>query len=348
MPARRKTDGPKLNDRQVRVLYCITREYITHGKPVSSKQVLERSDLMYSSATIRNDMRKLEFLGYIYQPHTSAGRIPTDKGLRFYLESIKELNDELKESSAAISLRQVSVIGDIEHLLMGMARIIAKVSSAFVMVERPDIDKLVVKHVAISPVTEGYLNVTVVTDLGVTVNSTVFAGYEYHNYLDLQKRVNSVVAGKTIGEIREGLRNFKLVQEQWYSKEIEELFYFLGGVFENDGGERYYKYGLEYLVTNKNLGWQDISGLVKYIENPRKLEILMSKFSEVSTEKVLIGNEIEIPELKNFALFVAPYKRFSEKLGMIVIMASKINLYETTYAYLRFASNRLSEAFSKR
>ncbi|MDD5743500.1 MAG: heat-inducible transcription repressor HrcA, partial [Mesotoga sp.] len=101
--SRRRMIGPDLNSRQVRVLYCISREYISTGKPVSSKQVLEHSNLNFSSATVRNDMRKLEFLGYINQPHTSAGRVLTDKGLRFYLDSIKSISRDLQESNVAIA-----------------------------------------------------------------------------------------------------------------------------------------------------------------------------------------------------------------------------------------------------
>ncbi|MDD4479103.1 MAG: heat-inducible transcription repressor HrcA, partial [Mesotoga sp.] len=135
--SRRRMIGPDLNSRQVRVLYCISREYISTGKPVSSKQVLEHSNLNFSSATVRNDMRKLEFLGYINQPHTSAGRVLTDKGLRFYLDSIKSISRDLQESKVAIAIRQASFMGDTERLLQGMTRILAHAASAFVIIEKP-------------------------------------------------------------------------------------------------------------------------------------------------------------------------------------------------------------------
>ncbi|HCO69079.1 MAG TPA: heat-inducible transcription repressor HrcA, partial [Mesotoga infera] len=247
--SKKRTGGPELNPRQIRVLYCVSREYISSGKPVSSKQVLEHSNLKFSSATVRNDMRKLEFLGYIYQPYTSAGRVLTDKGLRFYFDSVKTITEDLRESNVAIAIRQTSVVGDVEHLLQGMTRILARAVSGFVVIEKPKFDSLFVNSVAISKITDGYLNVSIVTDLGVSLNTTVFVGTSDFDIASFQKYVNMAVVGKTIGEIRKGIKNVELRYDEWHDRRLQDIIQFLQSIFEKENEEKYYKYGLEFIIS---------------------------------------------------------------------------------------------------
>jgi heat-inducible transcriptional repressor len=346
--SKKRTGGPELNPRQIRVLYCVSREYISSGKPVSSKQVLEHSNLKFSSATVRNDMRKLEFLGYIYQPYTSAGRVLTDKGLRFYFDSVKTITEDLRESNVAIAIRQTSVVGDVEHLLQGMTRILARAVSGFVVIEKPKFDSLFVNSVAISKITDGYLNVSIVTDLGVSLNTTVFVGTSDFDIASFQKYVNMAVVGKTIGEIRKGIKNVELRYDEWHDRRLQDIIQFLQSIFEKENEEKYYKYGLEFIISNDHLDSSDISGLVRSVENPKNLELLLSSFGEFDDYRVFIGDEVGRDELKNFAVFASPYRRKNEKIGYVFIISPKLTYYEKINAYLNFSINRLSEVFSNR
>jgi len=345
---RKNIIGPDLNDRQLKVLYCVVKQYIENGKPVSSKQVLEYSNLDYSSATIRNDMRKLEFLNYIHQPHISAGRIPTDKGLRFYYESIEKLSSETKEESAEISLRRVAVIADIDRLLAGTTRLLANLTQGLVIAEKPDLEKLRVKHISISPVTENYLNVTVITELGVTKNSAVNATFDYDELNEFEKRVNKIVVGKKIREIKEGLRNVTFENDSWYSERFERLFHFMESVFENENFDRYEKYGLEYILGSDKLSVKDMVAIAKYVENSRRLEDLMSELINSDEEVALIGSEIGRNDLKSFSFLGSPYGNRHLKLGKVVVITPKIIEYERILGYLRFGVNRLTEILSNR
>ncbi|MFW6119480.1 MAG: heat-inducible transcriptional repressor HrcA [Petrotogales bacterium] len=345
---RKNIIGPDLNDRQLKVLYCVVKQYIENGKPVSSKQVLEYSNLDYSSATIRNDMRKLEFLNYIHQPHISAGRMPTDKGLRFYYESIENLSDETKEESAEISLRRVAIIADIDRLLAGTTRLLAGLTKCLVVAEKPDLDKLRVKHISISPITNQYLNVTVITELGVTKNSAVNAIFDYTELDEFERRVNEIVTGKRIQEIKEGLRNVTFDNDSWYSERFERLFNFMESVFENENFDRYEKYGLEYILGSDRLSVNDMITIAKYVENSRRLEDLLTELNSSDSELALIGSEIGKNDLKSFSFLSSPYGNQKLKLGTVVVITPKIIEYERILGYLRFGVNRLTEILSNR
>lgn len=349
--SKRSSPSPELNERQVSVLYCVARTYVAKGKAVSSKHVLESSNLDFSSATIRNDMRKLEYLGYITQPHTSSGRVPSDKGLRFYFESVKNLSRELEEPSGSIAVRNANVIGDIEKLLRTMTRFIARAATTLVIIQKPDIDKLTVRNVGITEVAERYLNFTIVTDLGVTMNVTVFAGPLREEFSDLRETVNDVVVGRTIGEIRQGIRSVKLEDEHWYKKELQQIIYFLENVFDSEMDEQNYRYGFEYLMSSPFLDWEDIVGIVQHVENPVNLDDLLGNLRREGVggeSRVFIGEEIGREELRNFTVMVSPYRRHDENLGDVVMISPKIVLYETVFSQLEFAANRLTEVFSSR
>ncbi|HNR79455.1 MAG TPA: heat-inducible transcriptional repressor HrcA [Mesotoga infera] len=346
--SRKRMIGPDLNSRQIRVLYCISREYISTGKPVSSKQVLEHSNLNFSSATVRNDMRKLEFLGYINQPHTSAGRVLTDKGLRFYFDSIKSISRDLQESNVAIAIRQASFMGDIERLLQGMTRILARAASAFVIIEKPKLDRLVVRSVSISRIAEGYLNVSVITDLGVSLNTTVFTGLNEFDVDAFQKQINMAVVGKTVGEIRKGIRNVEIKEDQWYDRRVQEILHFLQSIFDKENEEKYFRYGLEFVIASEFLDSQDVIDLVKAVENPKSLDGLLKELGEVDSPKAFIGQEIGRDDMKNYSIFASPYTRNDEKIGTVYIVAPKLSYYEKITGYLEFSINRLSEVFSNR
>ena len=116
----------ELTKRQEMILYAIIQEFITIKKPVSSKKILEISNLDCSSATIRNEMKKLEEMEYIKQPYTSAGRIPTDKGYRFYVECLKDMKAIQTTMSTDIELMDEFKYNNIEELLAYFSVFLAK------------------------------------------------------------------------------------------------------------------------------------------------------------------------------------------------------------------------------
>ena len=119
----------ELNERKEKILDAVIRNYLETGEPVGSRTISKYTDLNLSSATIRNEMSDLEELGYIVQPHTSAGRIPTDKGYRFYVDNIlKDRMAELDEREKKVTEKEdllIQKVDKVETLLQNMAKMLA-------------------------------------------------------------------------------------------------------------------------------------------------------------------------------------------------------------------------------
>ncbi len=120
----------ELDERKIKILKTIIQTYLETGEPVGSRTISRDSDLKLSSATIRNEMSDLEQMGYIIQPHTSSGRIPSDKGYRFYVDEIvKEKDEALKEKNAPSTALVIDRVDRLEDMLRQMAK--AQVCAAF-------------------------------------------------------------------------------------------------------------------------------------------------------------------------------------------------------------------------
>ena len=151
----------QLDDRKKKILQAIIRNYLETGEPVGSRTISKYTDLNLSSATIRNEMADLEELGYIIQPHTSAGRIPSDKGYRFYVDAMME--DKQKEVEDRKDLL-VEKEDKIESLLKQVVRVLAQNTNYATMISAPQIHRNKLKFIQLSRVDRGQILAVIVVE----------------------------------------------------------------------------------------------------------------------------------------------------------------------------------------
>ena len=149
----------QLDERKTKILQAVIRNYLETGEPVGSRTISKYTDLNLSSATIRNEMSDLEELGYILQPHTSAGRIPSDKGYRFYVDSMMEEKErEVIELKEMILDRQDKM----EVLLKQVAKVLAQNTQYATMISSPQTQRNTLKFIQLSRVDFKYLLAVIV------------------------------------------------------------------------------------------------------------------------------------------------------------------------------------------
>lgn len=318
--------------RMYKVLFSIVREYIRTKKPVSSKRVLEVTDLAWSGATVRNDMRHLEELGYIYQPHTSAGRIPTDKGLRFYLDEMLKMRAEWKEEDLGIEVSQRFPFGDLETILDALARILSRAAKGLVLITKPSLESLKLLKVYVTPVGEDHVVISAITELGLS--KVIPVSRVRGMNMKALENFFELFTGMSIKRITE---NLKAVKPS--SAELEIALELAKGVLKFlTSGEKIIYRGIYHLLRENS---QSVEGLVRLIESSKPLEQLFESVKE-STE-VFIGRENPIEELRPFSTFVSPYFKGKDLVGYITLIASKYISYEEVYPLVEFISNRLTE-----
>lgn len=194
----------QLDDRKKKILQAIIRNYLETGEPVGSRTISKYTDLNLSSATIRNEMADLEELGYIIQPHTSAGRIPSDKGYRFYVDAMME--DKQKEVEDRKDLL-VEKEDKIESLLKQVVRVLAQNTNYATMISAPQIHRNKLKFIQLSRVDRGQILAVIVVEGNMIKNHMlqVPEGLDDETLLKLNMLLNTHLNGLPIEEINLGL-----------------------------------------------------------------------------------------------------------------------------------------------
>lgn len=163
----------ELNARKLRILKTIVDEYILSASPVGSKFISNHPNIRLSSATIRNEMADLEDLGYLEQPHTSAGRVPSDKAYRLYVDNLMQraqLNEaELSEIEKYCSLK----VNGLDSILRETAQVLSEITHYTALVLMPEVSTNRLRHFQLVPLSEGYALVVLVTDAGVARDSVI-------------------------------------------------------------------------------------------------------------------------------------------------------------------------------
>lgn len=193
----------ELDERKTKILNAIIRNYLETGEPVGSRTISKYTDLNLSSATIRNEMADLEELGYILQPHTSAGRIPSDKGYRFYVDHLmEEKNREVDDMKQFV----IEHTEKMEQVLQQVAKVLAANTNYATMVSAPSFHRNKVKFIQLSNVDEEHILAVIVTEGNMVKNKMipVMEPIDNETMLKLNFLLNSNLNGLALEEINLG------------------------------------------------------------------------------------------------------------------------------------------------
>ncbi len=319
------------------ILYYIVREYLNTFKPVGSATLMKKYNIKYSSATIRNKMKRLMDEGYIYKPHSSSGRVPDDKGMRFYYEETRK-TDFIDKDTFLSNLSRIDSI-ETSAILDAVSKLTAIYTKSVCLIESPNIEELLFKGIHIFPIATDKVITAISTDLGVSnIKVRTLKNIEYINDLqDSIKAFNSKVMNLPIYKIKE---MFVSVQpDSNYIGKGEELFMLIKNEFENLVKNQYYLSGIENIVDNPSISLH--RKLYRYISDPKSIK------SIIKNENILIGRETRIDELKDLFFMRIPYKLRNIPIGNIYLVGYKYSDFAVITSVLNYIVNRLSEIITK-
>ncbi|HEX2075200.1 MAG TPA: heat-inducible transcriptional repressor HrcA [Geodermatophilus sp.] len=188
-------------ERRLQVLRAIVQDYVSTNDPVGSKALAERHDLGVSPATIRNDMAVLEEQGYIAQPHTSAGRVPTDKGYRLFVDRLSAVKPLSLAERRAIE-RFLDGAVDLHDVLSRTVRLLAQLTHQVAVVQYPTLSRSAVRHLEVVQVTASRLLLVLITDTGRVEQRLIetSADIAHEDVADLRALLNSAFVGAKLAD----------------------------------------------------------------------------------------------------------------------------------------------------
>lgn len=339
----------ELDERKVKILKAIIRTYLETGEPVGSRTISKYSDLQLSSATIRNEMSDLEELGYIIQPHTSAGRIPSDKGYRFYVDQLmKEKENEVTEMQELVIQR----VDRVELLLKQLAKLLAVNTNYATMISGPQYHHTKLKFIQLSRVEAGKLLIVTVLEGNIIKNSIVRLDAQLtdEDILNLNILLNNSLNGLTIEQINLDVIS-KMKEQAGERRQVVDLVLneVADAIRANEEDLQIYTEGTTNIFKYPELSdGQKASQLISTLEQKELLKNLFTEVEEGGGKndiQVYIGNETPVQSMQDCSVVTANYVLGDGLRGTIGIIGPKRMDYEKVVSTLRSLMNQLEETF---
>jgi heat-inducible transcriptional repressor len=331
-----------LNERQKKVLFCVVNEYIKNKKPVSSEQIIKNTNISHSSATVRNDLRKLEYLDYVRHIHTSSGRIPTDKGYRFYVNSIFEISQEMK-TSKDVEIFPSYPQGNFDQVINRVSTLLVKTLPVISIITKPVSDKMKIKSVRIHRTFEDYITIVLSTELGMIKTQTIPKRLSEEGAREIERFLNGAIVGRTIDELRKNIFDSDFDQNRWHGTNVENTIEIIKSLIEDLGEERYTIRGIENLIDDDAVDQKVLRRLLSVLETPDKFYGFLKDFGEIEDIRVFVGSEHPQAEMESFVSFIAPYKVIDEQIGYVISIGTKVIDYQKAIKLTWYVGNRLTE-----
>lgn len=341
----------QLDERKKKILQAIIRNYLETGEPVGSRTISKYTDLNLSSATIRNEMADLEELGYILQPHTSAGRIPSDKGYRLYVDTMMEEKDREVEEMKEMLLEKEDKM---EALLKQVARVLAQNTNYATMISAPQIQRNKIKFIQLSRVDRGQILAVIVVEGNMIKNHMLEVpdGLDDETLLKLNMLLNTHLNGLAIEEINLGLIAALKQQAGSHSAIVGEVLDAVAEVIKEDEDLQIYTSGTNNIFKYPELADNaKASELISAFEEKRALSTLVQETlaDENNTGiQVYIGDESPIQNMKDCSVVTATYELDEGMKGTIGIIGPKRMDYDKVVGTLKSLMHQLDDLYKKK
>jgi heat-inducible transcriptional repressor len=342
--------GPPLRDKHRRVLTLIVEDYVRHGRPVSSKAIIETGRFEGSPATVRNIMARLETLGYLSQPHTSAGRVPTDKGLRSYVDHLLAEAFYFPENVHLFQEGFSASGSDMDSLLLEASRILADYSDNLGFVISPHISRVFLDHIRFVRISDKKIMAILVTPFQMVLTETLETAHPF-NQLDLDRAsqyINKNFRGKNLLSVRDFLLKELPKVRTKYEDTVNKLIDIVRAYTAFEGGEeRIFIQGSSRLLNKAELfDMAKLRSLFRNFEQKAGLVKLLSEFISLDKVKVLIGSEVNFPDVADCSLILSHYGTRNQVLGSLGIIGPKRIPYEKIIPLVDRVAKRLSRAIT--
>ena len=342
------TDG--LSDRKLKILHAIIQNYLETGEPVGSRTISKYTDLNLSSATIRNEMADLEEMGYIIQPHTSAGRIPSDKGYRLYVDMLMEEKEhELNEMQE----QMLEKADKMEQLLKQAAKVLANSTNYATMVSTPRNSANRIKFIQLSMVDDEQIIAVIVLGGNVIKNKIIDIEepISNENLLKLNMLLNTTLNGMSIEEINLGLIARLKEQAGIHSQVIGNVLDAVADAIQIDEEMQIYTSGATNIFKYPELSdKQSAQEIISAFEEKQQLTELVTRTlsqDENTGIQVYIGDETPVQNMKDCSVVTATYELGDGMKGTIGIIGPKRMDYERVLKSMKRLQNELDQMFHK-
>jgi heat-inducible transcriptional repressor len=343
-----KEDARPLDERTRGILRLIIRSYVTSGDPVGSRTLAKSMEWRLSPATIRNIMSDLEDDGYLEQPHTSAGRIPSEKGYRFYVDNLADSSKVSKSDERYIS-RILAESESPEDVMSRASMLLSTISRNVGIVVAPPIAATVLKHIEFVDLSDGKILVVFVSKSGLLQRKLIRVGDRYtQDELDKAGRyLVEKFSGKTLTEIRNELLHMMQVERTLFDGMLSLLQTWGESLGDESTAESIYLQGTANIINQPEFADVERMRMLFHMfeEKGRLVKILNECISSNPPEgvKIAIGSELGVPNMRDFTLITSSYASDDHMTGFLGIIGPTRMEYERGISIVGYLGRLIGE-----
>lgn len=339
-------------DRKKAILRAVTDDYITTAEPVGSRTIARKYGLGVSSATIRNEMADLEDEGYLEQPHASAGRIPSDKGYRFYVDTLMTGRDLTGFEEKRIRAEYERRRDEIRALVRTTGRMLGEISQCASVVVGPAVRTAEIRHIQLVPLSTEAVLVLVVTNSGLVEHRVLSIEHAMHpSDLDRISRIlNRRLRGSTLTQMRGAALREIQAELSAYATFLDQMFELLLAAMHSSDEERVYVDGLMQLLAQPE--FRDVGRarpVLEFLESDDSvLQVLATAGSRgLGATVVTIGSENVMNELQSCSVISAPYGVAGRVVGAVAVVGPTRLDYGMVTALVGYMAEGLSDILAR-
>ena len=344
----KRTETEELNEREKNILKSVIQQFILTASPVGSRNITKKYDMGISPATVRNIMADLEESGFINHPHTSAGRVPTDKGYRYYVDSLMHLKKIQPAYKGLIKKALKADVADIEELIKISSGLLSTITNQLACVSYPDIESGVLEKLQIINLTSSRIMVVISIKSGLvrTITLELKSEIKRSQLESVQRLLNERLAGLKFSEIRKSFKaRFKNIDSD--QKPVIRLFIeSVDKIFKDDRkSDQLIITGAKNVIKQPEFeNPEKFEGIIELMENKDIIIHIMEKSTATREQNVYIsiGSENEDEKLRDYSLVSKEYK-FGETTGTLGIVGPKRMEYSKIVAIVDYIAKILSE-----
>ena len=333
-----------LDPRKIKILQAIIDEYIANAVPIGSRTISKKDGICCSSATIRNEMSDLEELGFLDQPHTSAGRVPSNKAYRLYVDNMIRNYALSKEEIQYIQSYFDGRMNDMEQIVKQTARILSNITSYMSVALPPTLKRVTIQHVQLVPVTPGRSLLLVVTDVGILKDVLMKTpeNMDAQTLENVSRMITETVRGKTVDQARL-LLGRELDREMMNHREIiRDIFAEVEKKMTLATAKDVVLEGAVNMLSHPE--YNDVGKLKSFLSMVESRDILYEMLSKATKFEfsVTIGDENEYDDLKDCSVVTATYHIGGYNMGSIGVIGPTRMDYKRAIAVLGYLGKSLS------
>ena len=336
----------EFSERMKKILGAVVEDYIHSAEPVGSKLVAKRLNLNLSSATIRTIMSDLEDLGFLSQPHTSAGRVQTEKGFRYYVDFLVDIHELGEEEREAIRSKYISNQTEAEGLFRETSRILSSSSKYLGVVWTPKMSLAVLQRVEFVRLKRHWVMAILVSPTGLVYHRIVEVEEDFsQSQLDhLAAYMNGSLAGLTLQQARKRLVDQMRVEKSMYDRLFDQALRLAQTALSLNDETDVFIEGRTNIIHEPEFGNISImTDLFKAFEEKATLVKLLDRCMDPKGVRIAIGSESQVQEMETCSLVTSTYSCSGEVLGALGVIGPRRMNYSKVIPLVDYTARLLTE-----